>query len=508
MTEKKSSEIATRYGVLSAPNPGGDIIGRHLARFGEWGWDEVNFVASVLPSDCARVLDIGAFIGTFGIGLAKLRDLGALYFVEANANVAPVLKNNIQRVFASEEGAHQSNHHLRPIVIEAMVAAPGAPIVPGCGSLQNIGGTSFLSSSNRERAITAPPPIQAITLADLRAQYGNFDLIKLDVEGMELEILRSDAQVLSQGNTTLWIECNEDPRSLEVMNLLATWQLDIYYFAFPAHNPDNIYKDATPIFPFAYEAGLLVAPKMRPALSDVLKAHRCILRSVSSVQELKNALWHTPRWGMKEWTGASPEEIAALAGRALRGENYGNYLKSDIWRPNAPVLDPKMQSDLAKRLEQEHTNRLVAEKLASERLALLESEQQRLAELERFASERLQESETQRNLKIEAEKLASDRLASLESERQHSIEVEELLAWNADRVLSLLAQLEQLREEKLDREKTISEQLDLKNNELLNYRNCISSIENSLSWKITKPLRFSIGRNSKLAVWLRSRRLK
>jgi hypothetical protein len=63
--------IDTRYGRLAATGHQ-DIVGRFLMRCGEWAWDETSFVASVLPEN-ARVLDIGAFLGTSGPRLGVTR---------------------------------------------------------------------------------------------------------------------------------------------------------------------------------------------------------------------------------------------------------------------------------------------------------------------------------------------------------------------------------------------------------------------------------------------------
>jgi hypothetical protein len=495
--EIRLSEIKTRYGMLSVPNSGGDVIGRHLARYGEWGWDEVCFIASILPSKGARVLDVGAFVGTFGIGLSQLRNLDFLGFVEANANIADFLNCNIQRIFTEEKEDSQSNCGLKPIVIEAMMAAPGALLLPGVGSLKNLGSTSFSQSVSSETTVTAPPPGRIVTLAELRSHYGDFDLIKLDAEGMELDILHSDAPILSQGNTALWIECNENHRSLEIMDLLLSWELDIYYFAFPAHNPDNIYNDRTPIFPYAYEAGLLIAPSVRPALDDVLQAHHCILRPVASIRDLKDAMWHTPRWGMREWHGATHEGIVALAGRSLKGEQYESYLQPGAEHPHSAEVEKLLAGnagrmpDLSAQLEKARQQKSDDENRISSLTAQLEKCRQ-------------------------AETLASDRLALLETERQHSTEVEELLAFNSAKVLSLLAQIEEIQELKLELEKaleqrlsdekqmaSLSAELEQCRREAVDHRNRALSMENSLSWKITKPLRQSIGRNSRLGGWLR-----
>jgi hypothetical protein len=99
MTQRFASnvltKVETRYGTLQVLDVENDVVGRFLQRYGEWGWDEVRFVASVLP-DRARVLDIGAYLGTFGLGIALQKPLAFLCLVEANPSVIPQLKANVR----------------------------------------------------------------------------------------------------------------------------------------------------------------------------------------------------------------------------------------------------------------------------------------------------------------------------------------------------------------------------------------------------------------------------
>jgi FkbM family methyltransferase len=453
--------IDTRYGRLAATGDR-DIVGRFLVRCGEWAWDETSFVASVLPEN-ARVLDVGAFLGTFGLGLALRERLDFLCLVEANPTVVPLLKANID-----------SNVTLHAVVVNAMVT--GSPTTPRAGLTDptNLGATSFA-----DKAAAAPQsamlPERAMTLAELRAEYGDFDLIKLDVEGMEQEILGGDCEHLARGDTTLWVECNESPQSLDLAKMLLSWGLGVYYFAFPSHNPDNFRGEDEPIFPWAYEAGLLVAPRTPPQLDATLIAHRCILRPVKTVEDLREALWRTPRWLPAELAHAEAPELAAAASRALRGQDYNQFLIAGAEAPPAGSIWDRQraaEAGLAQaqalalermdQLQREHDQREAAEAglaraeaLAFERLDQLQREHDRreaaeagLARAEALAFERLDQLQREHDRReaaeaglARAEALAFERLDQLQQEHDRREAADRRLADMTARALARLAEI-------------------------------------------------------------------
>ena len=304
--------IPTRYGLLHTPGRDGDLVEQVLRGYGEWAWLETCFLASVLP-DHARVLDGGAFLGTFGLGLALLRPLAGLWAVEANWAVQPYLAENL-RLAPCPAAA-----------IGALLAGPGALPRPGAAPAGNASAASFLPGATGDPV--AGPPC-AVTLAGLRAMYGPFDLIKLDLEGMEAEVLPSDGAALSGGGTALWIECNEDPHALDLCALLLSWGLPVHYFAAPAFNPGNFAGNPEPALPWSYEAGLLAAPRQPPELASELRRAGCILHRIGTVADLEEALWRTPRWGMPDWPVDDPPALAALAGRTLRCQPRDTFLRS------------------------------------------------------------------------------------------------------------------------------------------------------------------------------------
>ena len=110
--------------------------------------------------------------------------------------------------------------------------------------------------------------------------------------------------------------------------MLLSWGFPVTYFAAPAHNPGNHAGNPVPAVPWAYEAGLLAAPRRPPELSPELRQAGCILRRIGSVDDLTEALWRTPRWGMPDWPLDDPAALAALAGRTLRSQPRDTFLQS------------------------------------------------------------------------------------------------------------------------------------------------------------------------------------
>lgn len=321
--------VETRYGQFAVPDKAEDLIGQFLSRYGEWAWDEVVFVASNLAPG-ARVLDVGAYLGTFGLGLSLRQHLASVCYVEANPNVAPLLRDNIRRL------KRQPSQ-----VVAALAYAGGEPPTTGHIDGTNWGALSFAPNASGE-AFTQPPEA-VVTLAELRELHGPFDLIKLDVEGMERELIESDAEFFRSGRCLLWLECNERAASLDLVDVLLGLELDIYYFAFPSYNPNNYRNDPAAIFPFAFEGGLLAGRHLAPELDPSLQAHGCLLQPIRSAEDLRQALWRTPRWGLKEWEARSASEVAALASRILVGQEYDSFIEREAgagdWRGALALVD-------------------------------------------------------------------------------------------------------------------------------------------------------------------------
>jgi FkbM family methyltransferase len=348
------NDIETRYGQFQVPGAEGDLIERFLRRYGEWARNEVRFVAGALQPGPVRVLDIGAFVGTFGIALSQERTIGSLVLVEANAQITPALRENVRR-----------NARAPALVLEALMAPPHTDVA-GTFEEGNLGSLSFAAVSSTVGRTTAALPTKRMSLIDLRREQGHFDLIKMDVEGLECAILAADPEILRSGASSFWLECNDAPISLDLADLLLSAGLRVHYFAFPAFASDNFRGDPEPIFPFAFEAGLWASRAPAPLLPTILARQGCMLRPIRCREDLRRALWSTPRWGRPEWRDASVHAMVAEAAHALHGENYSTFLVPP--RP-APSDRDALASGLQHAedlLRQERENVMALQKLLEE----------------------------------------------------------------------------------------------------------------------------------------------
>lgn len=392
--------LDTRYGRLRVPDADSDVIGAFLRAYGEWSWLETSFVAETLPPG-ARVLDVGAFVGTFSLGLAAQVELGYVCAVEANPRVAALLAANLDEYLTVPHA-----------VIAAAVAPVGVRFGAGHSQPGNLGSLSFASNASGDAAAA---PDEQTTMERLREEHGPFDLVKMDVEGLERDLLRSDEPALRDGQTAVWVECNEDAASLRVAELLLVWGVPVYYVAWPSHNPSNAHGREDALLPFAYEAALLARPAREPELRAELSAAGCVLARIDDVEGLRRAMWRTPRWAPAAWAGRPLPEVVALAGHDVLQHSYDDYL-ADGWDPQ--TASGNHLRDLRMAFED-------AERLAYERLGEVQAQQARVADLERGLQA--------------AQELALERLAAVEELQRRVDRAERQLAAVQVRLLDQLA---------------------------------------------------------------------
>jgi FkbM family methyltransferase len=173
-----------------------DLITNQLVRFGAHTRNEIAMLLRFVDQgDC--VFDIGAHIGTFAVPLAAaVGPEGRLVAVEALTSHYDKLVQNL-----GARGLLKRCHPVRAAVGPAE-AALNSQIVQG-----NSGGTYLIPAMGAEADI---PP--ARSLDGIHAEFGEgrrIDVLKIDVEGMELDVLRTATEILVRDRPILYMEISE-----------------------------------------------------------------------------------------------------------------------------------------------------------------------------------------------------------------------------------------------------------------------------------------------------------
>lgn len=310
-------EFDTIYGRIAAPNWPEDIILRSLAELGEWSYLEQQIVAPLVREGDA-LWDGGAFLGTFGIGVAQIaaaagQPLSRVVAIDPSADLRPFLAKNLER-----------NTPCDHLVVSCALGASQGRLLPVKEEALNHGALAFAPAGVAEAGAEG---VDCQPLWDLRARHGDYDILKLDVEGMEIEALKGDFDHIRERKPVIWAECNEALSSLMLLEGLVAAGYAPFYIAFPAFRKANFRSQVELPYPMAYEAALLAAPPDRMALLNVSDlGEEIIIQPVTTSWDLRQALWTTPRWAMPDWARASRAELVALLGRASRDESLGQFL--------------------------------------------------------------------------------------------------------------------------------------------------------------------------------------
>ena len=314
--------IDSRYGRVKILEPSQDIVSQHVEKFGEWNYLEVDIFRHIL-ADGAKVLDGGAHIGMFSLGLDNFLSTASYHIVEPNEEIKPTLLFNL--------GNLKSPYKLDCRVISSLnVDFDMAP------HSSNQGGVKFVPAKGSSNSKQVP----SVSIERLIEENGPFDLIKLDLEGGEIDAL-SGINVFEFGTKYLWVECNESPESLLLLEQILTFDMPIHYVAYSVFNHANFNSNEEAIFPGAFESGLLVG-HLPDYVFEKLNSDLYMFSKVSTVQQLKDALWLTPRWALASWVPLSKLQLVAQAGRDLVGMEFGTFLLKP--HDTNQTLSPRIES--------------------------------------------------------------------------------------------------------------------------------------------------------------------
>jgi FkbM family methyltransferase len=170
-----------------------DLLTSQLKEFGAHTRPELAFLSSVVePTD--RIFDLGAHVGTFSIPLARrVAPAGCLIAVEAQSDYFRLLTANVE-----------ANGLIGTVsLINALLAPTGKRYVAAHEHANSMA-THFVRAKLRKGV----RDVRICGIDDLAAEHGVPDVVKIDIEGLELDVLET-SELVRTTRPILYTEVSE-----------------------------------------------------------------------------------------------------------------------------------------------------------------------------------------------------------------------------------------------------------------------------------------------------------
>jgi len=220
-------------------------IGRALDRYGEFSEIEAAFMCGMIkPGD--HVVEVGANMGSLTVPLANaVGPAGSLTAFEPQ----PILFQNL-----CANVALNGFLHVRKInaAIGAELGSVRLPKLnfekPGLFGAHGIG-------SNEDG-----DPCPVYKLDDILS-LPSCKLMKIDVEGMEADVIRGSVEFIQQHRPILYVENDRKEKSSELIALLQEMDYALYWHIPPLFNPKNFFGETVNDFGQMSSINMLCAPQ-------------------------------------------------------------------------------------------------------------------------------------------------------------------------------------------------------------------------------------------------------
>lgn len=223
---------------------GDEFVGRALDLYGEYSEFEIELFRQVLAPG-ATAIDAGAHFGVFTV-----------YFAQAVGLAGRVFAFEPQRALYHIVCGNLALNGLTNVVAThaALGAAPGRVRVAAIDYARggNFGGVEIGGNAHGEEV--AVSTIDSLSLDQCR-------LIKIDVEGMERDVLEGAAATLARCQPFLYVENDRQAKSASLIAWLLEHDYRLYWHLPKMFNPDNHFANTSNVFPRLISINMFGVPR-------------------------------------------------------------------------------------------------------------------------------------------------------------------------------------------------------------------------------------------------------
>ena len=239
-----TKKTVSRYGEISYfPNDSG-AIRLSLESYGEWAENEIRFMKMFVPEGGTAV-DVGAYIGTHTLAFADaVGPNGHVVSIEAQQKSFELLQANI--ISNGLTNVHVEN----AIAGDQIETRDVVQIDPN--TAESFGSTTAVATGD---LVDRSVKVRTITIDSL--QLSRCDILRIDVEGMEADVLKGALETLNRLRPMIYAECNSLDDGLRTLALLKSRGYTIFAHAVDAFNSDNFNQNGNDIFHGAREIAIV-----------------------------------------------------------------------------------------------------------------------------------------------------------------------------------------------------------------------------------------------------------
>ena len=264
-----------------------EFVGRALNDFGEYSEGEIELFAQVLqPGDVA--VDVGANIGALTVPIAQLvGSTGRVYAYEPGENNLAVLAQNIRQndlgefveivPFAASDKAGE--------VEVAPVASPNL----------------WRKPEEKFKLLGDPVKVKTVPIDSLNLQ--KCKLVKIDVDGMEIETLTGMDNTIKRCRPLIYIENEQEGRQGELIAHLTDRGYRLWWHRPHQYNPDNFRKNKRNWFGRIVSIMMIAIPEELGAIVDGLD-------EVGDVRD-DDDMFEREAWRYERYVKRDPKDMTA-----------------------------------------------------------------------------------------------------------------------------------------------------------------------------------------------------
>lgn len=219
------------------------IVSRSVQAYGEWTESEIEIIRQLVkPGD--NVIDVGANLGCHTVPIAKIvAPQGTVLAFEPQPRIFQLLASNVL-VNGLE------NVRLFPM---ACASQPGTILFPekDYSTRENFGATSVehlqLDERGRSRIAKVGQSVPLGRIDDV-FDLDHLKLLKIDVEGMEADVILGGKRTIENYRPILFVENELPERSEALLRLISSLNYDIYWQIAFFFSPRNFRGETRNLF--------------------------------------------------------------------------------------------------------------------------------------------------------------------------------------------------------------------------------------------------------------------